>query len=328
MPPTPRDILILQSIPGVGPHRLRGLLHRFPSADLVAHASVDQLVGTDGIDRKTAARMASFVQGREFALRCRAADATLLRLAHCGDIGVTFWDSAYPSLLRVIYDPPLLLFVRGSLAEIEEPAIAVVGTRSATPYGTLLAERLAAGLAAHRITVVSGLARGIDTSAHRAALAEGGRTVAVIGSGLDRIYPRENTPLSARIARTGAVISEYAPGTPPNAMHFPRRNRIISGLTLGTIVVETGIKGGAMITAGIALNQNREVFALPAPVDPTRPAGTNRLIREGRALLVESVEDVLEEFAPDFHGRTVCATMKSSGAPPILLHPGAAPSGT
>jgi DNA processing protein len=263
--------------------------------------------------------VASFVRGREFVSRCRSVDAKLLRLARSGDSTVTLWDPGYPSLLRVIYDPPPLLFVRGSLARIEEPAVAVIGTRSASPYGTLLAERLAAGLAEHRITVVSGLARGIDTTAHRAALASGGTTVAIIGSGLDRIYPAENIPLSARIARTGAIISEYAPGTPPCAMHFPRRNRIISGLTLGTIVVETGIKGGAMITAGLAFDQNREVFAFPAPVDLGRPAGTNRLIREGRALLVESVEDVLEEFAPRFRRMTGIPPRGTSSSPPASL---------
>ena len=298
MPPSPRDILILQSIPGVGPLRLRALLGRFSGMEEIRRASLHQLAGAEGVDRKTGEAIVAFFRGMRLDEACRSADEQLLRLGRGGNRGVTLWDPEYPSLLRSIYDPPLILYSRGIFATAGNPAVAVVGTRTPSSYGLLSAERFAEELAAAGITVVSGLARGIDTASHHAALRAGGTTVAVIGSGLDRIYPSENSSLARRIAGSGAVLSEYPLGTRPDAVNFPRRNRIISGLTLATVIIETGTAGGAMITAGTALDQNREVFALPAAIKRGRRSGANALIRDGRALLVEGVDEILSELAP------------------------------
>ncbi|MGB6031844.1 MAG: DNA-processing protein DprA, partial [Bacteroidota bacterium] len=181
-------------------------------------------------------------------------------------------------------------------------SIAIVGTRRPSAYGAKITERFARELAGRGITVVSGLARGIDTHAHCATVGLRGRTVAVIGSGVDVVYPPENLRLVGRILQGGAILSEFDMGARPDAKNFPRRNRIISGMTLGTLVVETGVDGGAMITAGMALDQNREVFAVPCPVTGTSRSGTNFLIKNGRAMLVESVDDLLQELGPRLDG--------------------------
>lgn len=215
---------------------------------------------------------------------------------------ITFWDAEFPDHLKRIYDPPPFLFLNGSLERQDAAAIAIVGTRNPSPYGMQIAQRFAAELAGKGVTVVSGLARGIDTVAHGAALRAGGRTVAVIGSGIDVIYPTENTDLARRLAGHGALLSEFVMGAKPDAVNFPQRNRIISGMSLGTLVVETGIEGGAMITARAALDQNREVFAVPSPITPAVRSGTNLLIREGSATLVESIDDILQELAAKLTG--------------------------
>ena len=215
---------------------------------------------------------------------------------------VTFWDAEYPDPLKRIYDPPPFLFMNGALRPQDAAAIAVVGTRNPTAYGTHVAQRFAADLAGKGLTVVSGLARGIDTVAHWAALRAGGRTAAIIGSGIDVIYPTENADLARRLANQGALISEFTMGAKPDAVNFPQRNRIISGMSLGTVVIETGVEGGAMITARSALDQNREVFAVPSPLSPAGRSGTNLLIREGSATLVESIDDILQELAPKLTG--------------------------
>ncbi len=204
-------------------------------------------------------------------------------------------DPLYPPRLKELYDLPPVLYVRGSLEEQDEWAIAVVGTRRATAYGREMAEVLAGDLARSGITVVSGLARGIDSLAHRAALGAGGRTIGVQACGLDMVYPAEHLKLAHDIIESGALVSDYPLGTQPKSDHFPRRNRIMSGLALGTLVVEAGQSSGALITASYALEQNREVFAVPGSVLSPRSKGTNRLISEG-AKLVAQVEDVLEEL--------------------------------
>lgn len=205
---------------------------------------------------------------------------------------LSLWEDGYPGLLKRHPDPPLLLYSWGELREEDEKAVAIVGTRLATPYGRSVAERLARGLAAAGLTVVSGLARGIDTCAHQGALAAGGRTVAVIGSGLDRLYPAENRELAARIAARGAVLSEYPPGVGARSYHFPHRNRLIAGLSLGVVVVEAPRQSGALSTADHALALGRPVMAVPGPVTSRCSVGCNRLIRDG-AHLVEGPEDVL-----------------------------------
>jgi DNA processing protein len=230
----------------------------------------------------------------ETAERAQGLAADLAR----GGFGITArCDPAYPALLKEIANPPPLLFTRGSLSDADRRAVAIVGSRRPSLAGTRLAGELGHGLAGLGFTIVSGLARGIDTAAHRGALEAGGRTIAVLGSGIDVVYPAENAGLADRIAASGALISELAPGSQPLRPHFPRRNRLISGLALGTVVVEAGEKSGALITAGFALDQNRTVFAVPGSPGEARSRGANRLLKEG-AKLVETVDDVLEDLGP------------------------------
>ena len=196
---------------------------------------------------------------------------------------MTFEDAAYPPLLREIYDPPLVLYVSGRPETLAGPAVAIVGARRPTPYGRAVARRLAGDLASRGLVVVSGLARGIDTCAHSGAVEAGGRTVAVLGSGLDEIYPPENRDLAAKVGETGAVVTELPLGAPPLGFHFPLRNRIISGLATGLVVVEAARQSGSLITARLALEENREVMAVPGNVTSGLSEGTNGLIRSGRA---------------------------------------------
>ena len=217
----------------------------------------------------------------------------LERLAEAGVRAIPRFHSAYPARLREIPDPPPLIYVRGALTPQDEWALAVVGTRRATAYGRQAAGELARDLAANSVTVVSGLARGIDTIAHRAALDAGGRTIAVLANGLDTVYPPENRGLASEITEAGALISDYPLGTKPRAEFFPRRNRIMSGVALGTLVVEGDVKSGAMITARFAGEQNREVFAVPGSIFAPQSRGPLSLIRDG-ATPVASVEHVLE----------------------------------
>ena len=210
---------------------------------------------------------------------------------------VSISEADYPSLLREIHDPPPLLYLRGDPSILGLPAICIVGSRSAGRRGILTARSLAAGLSARGLLVVSGLARGIDGAAHEGALEGGGATCAVLGSGLDVCYPPENVPLAERIERQGAVVSELPFGTPPLRHHFPRRNRILSGISLGVIVVEAGMRSGAMVTARMAREQDRELFAVPGPVEKPMSRGPHALIRNG-AYLVETVDDVLAQLPP------------------------------
>ncbi|HEU5368765.1 MAG TPA: DNA-processing protein DprA, partial [Ktedonobacterales bacterium] len=205
-------------------------------------------------------------------------------------------DPDYPELLREIYLPPIVLYVRGALASEDAWAVAIVGTRKATAYGYQVTEQLARGLASNKVTVISGLARGVDTAAHKAALAvSGGRTIAVLGCGLDMIYPPENARLAARLCEQGALISEFPLGTQPEPTNFPIRNRVISGLSLGVVVIEAPRHSGALITTRFALEQNRQVFAVPGHIYSKASEGTNALIQDG-AKLVMRVDDVLEEL--------------------------------
>lgn len=205
-------------------------------------------------------------------------------------------DSEYPKNLKTIHDPPEILYVNGSLLEQDNIAVAVVGSRRASMYGLETGERLGYELAARGVTVVSGMARGIDAAAHKGALKAKGRTIAVMGSGHDTIYPPENEKLYHEIAKAGSVLTEYEDDIPPLPANFPRRNRIISGLSLGVVVVEAARNSGALITAGVAAEQGREVFAVPGKVSSLTSAGTNDLIKDG-ARLVQSVDDILEELS-------------------------------
>jgi len=222
-------------------------------------------------------------------------DAEMERLEQFGIRALIWDDASYPPRLKEIYDPPPVLYVRGQLTEGDEWAVAVVGTRRPTPYGRQVAEEMAFGLASNRICVVSGLARGIDAIAHRAALEAGGRSIAVLACGLDIVYPPEHAALAREIIERGALVSDYALGTQPRGDYFPRRNRIMSGLSLGVLVVEGDVKSGAMITARLALEQDRDVFAVPGSIFSPQSRGTNSLIQEG-AKLVQRVDDILEEL--------------------------------
>lgn len=211
---------------------------------------------------------------------------------------ITIKDDAYPFYLKNIHDPPVILYVKGSLTN-NSKCIAIVGSRYATSYGLSMAEKLAKSLAEHKITVVSGMARGIDSYAHDGALKGNGTTVAVLGCGLDNPYPPENKKLMERIMENGAVISEYPPGMPPLPMNFPARNRIISGMCMGVVVIEAGERSGSLITVDFALEQGRDVFAVPGNINSYNSKGTNKLIKEG-AKIVTCVEDILEEISPDW----------------------------
>ena len=208
---------------------------------------------------------------------------------------VSIGDTHYPENLRNIYNPPDEIFVKGDFLARDNDAIAIVGTRRPTYYGLRQAEKFSYELALRGLTIISGLARGIDTAAHKGALKAGGRTIAVLGNGHNYIYPPENKKLYSEIENKGIIISEYPPETPPLKANFPRRNRIISGLSRGVIVIEAPLKSGALITSNFALEQNREVFAIPGNVDSSKSAGSNKLIKDG-AKLVENIKDILEEL--------------------------------
>lgn len=279
----------LKSVEGVGSVAFRNLLAVYGSPRRVFEAALPELEQAAGLNHKTARNIKDF-RGWE------QARAELARADREGVSIVTCEDPAYPERLRRIYDPPPLLYIKGSLDAADIP-VAVVGSRNASPYGRYVTEKLCRELAQRGATVVSGLARGIDTCAHRGALAARGRTIAVMGCGIDVIYPPENRKLHGEIASNGAVVTEFAFGTEPDRPHFPARNRIISGLSLGVLIVEAGEKSGSLITARCALEQNREVFAVPGSIDLPGSRGTNRLLRQG-AKLVESAEDILEEILP------------------------------
>jgi DNA processing protein len=222
-------------------------------------------------------------------------EAEMEKLERYGVKVLIYSDSGYPSRLKEIYDYPPILYVRGSLLPEDEWCLAVVGTRRATVYGRQVTEEIVADLARSRITIVSGLAKGIDSVAHRSALEAGGRSIAVFACGLDMVYPSENTDLARRVMQQGALVSEYPLGTRPKPDNFPRRNRIMSGISLGVLVIEAGETSGALITANMALEQNREVLAVPGSILSPASRGTNHLIQEG-AKLVRSYRDILEEL--------------------------------
>jgi len=284
--------LRLALVPGVGPKTRRVLLERFGSAEAVLAAAPSELRGVHGVGPKltekiVAARHQIDAEG-EIAL-CRQRGIEI----------VVDTDAGYPAVLRQIHDPPGVLFVRGRLKPQDGMAIAIVGTRHPTQYGLRQAERLSGSLGRAGLTIVSGLARGIDGAAHRGALAAGARTLAVLASGVLNVYPPEHDRLAEDIAARGALLSESPPRAEPLAGTFPQRNRIISGLSLGVIVVEAGESSGALITARHAMEQGREVFAVPGRIEDRASRGCHRLIRDG-AKLVQSPEDVLEELGPLF----------------------------
>lgn len=288
------NLYTLLSVEGIGPGKVRNLLAKFRSTEKILSANYNLLLNVEGISTNLASRIRKATQHRTEIKEW--VELELSKLQKINGKIITVWDEEYPALLKKIYDPPLILQLIGNLKEMDKYSISIVGTRQPTTYGKILAERISADLAQQGISIVSGMARGIDSIAHTAALKSGGRTIAVIGTGLDVVYPSENRKLFESICENGVVISEFALGTKPDAQNFPKRNRIISGLSLGCIIIETGIKGGAMQTARFALDQNREVFALPGNVNIKQSEGTNFLIQRGEAELIRSAEDVLIEL--------------------------------
>lgn len=278
----------LNKIPYIGAKRFAQLIAHFGSARaawIAPRAALEKA----GIGARAVEALASMRRGIDPAAEMRKLEKEEVTT-------LATYLPGYPRLLAKIPDPPPVLFVLGGLLPADETALAVVGTRTPSPAGQLAAEELAGSLAAQGITIVSGMARGIDTAAHRGALAAGGRTIAVLGSGLDVIYPPENAALFREISAHGAVVSEFALGTEPLQLNFPARNRVISGLSLGVVVVEAAHDSGSLITAGHALEQGREVFAVPGPVGHEGSRGPHRLIKQG-AKLVETVRDILDELS-------------------------------
>ncbi len=277
---------------GIGPKLYTALLQRFGSAIDTLSATPEQLRSVEGVGPKLV---------REIVMAAEKADVKdLLNTCAANKINiVTRANGEFPKLLREIHDPPSFLFSQGTLSSADELSIAIVGSRHASRYGLVQAEKLARGLSLAGLSIVSGLARGIDQAAHRGALAVGGRTVAVLGSGHLHIYPPEHVDLAHEICRSGAVITESHPNHPPKGTAFPQRNRIVTGMSLGVIVVEASSRSGALISARLAIEQGREVFAVPGRVDSRLSQGCHRLIRDG-AKLIESVDDVLEELGPLF----------------------------
>lgn len=287
---TPREAYIaLNMIDGVGPIRLRALLDAFKEPQAVLEASQRDLMAVEGVGEIVARNLAGWRQDVNL-------DAELARVEKEGVRVVTRDDADYPKNLRQIYDPPIVLYVKGALHECDALAMGIVGSRRTTLYGQEMARKLAYQLARLGVTVVSGLARGIDTAAHNGALQAKGRTVGVIGCGIDEVYPPENAKLYGQIVEQGgAVVTEFPFGVKPDRQNFPMRNRIISGWSLGVVVVEANLKSGALITAAQAAEQGRQVFAVPGRADSILSRGTNRLIKDG-AKLTEDAEDVLVEF--------------------------------
>lgn len=277
----------LNMVCDIGSIRLNKLLEFFGKPENILKASADKLNAVSGIGDKIARKIVS-LKKEDIDKECSLAKKLGLEI-------LTPENEGYPQNLKNIPDPPIILYVKGELKEEDKFSIAIVGSRRASFYGLSCAEKFAADLAAQGFTIVSGMARGIDTASHRGALKQGGRTIAVIGSGFNHIYPPENKKLAEEISRCGAVISEFPIETRPLPENFPRRNRVISGLSLGVLVVEAARNSGALITADFALEQGREVFSLPGKVDSGNSFGTNGLIQQG-AKLVSCLDDILEEF--------------------------------
>lgn len=295
--------LCVSLVSGVGPHVRRALIANFGSAQAVLQATTDQLQSVPGVGFKLAQAISNACNDIDVLAeidRCRRNNINI----------VTLDDDGYPRALLEIPDPPYALFTQGTLMPHDGLAIAIVGTRHATHYGKRIADRLATGLSRAGLTIVSGLARGIDSVAHRAALQSGGRTLAVLAGGVMNVYPSEHAELAREISKAGALISEFPSRWPIARGAFPRRNRIITGISLGVVVVEGGLKSGALTSARHAMEQGREVFAVPGPVDSRMSQGCHALLRDG-ATLVESTDDVLDalgplvEATPQEDGRTI-----------------------
>jgi DNA processing protein len=283
--------LALALTPGLGPTRIKKLTEHYGTAERVFQASLTELeaMGMRAFSAQSIATGKSLELAQQECAKAVEARARIISLS----------DPEYPSRLKEIYDPPVILFVKGNVEVLAQPGIAMVGTRHPTPYGSGMAERLSADLASRGLVIISGLARGVDTSSHRGAVAAKGKTVAVLGTGIDVMYPRENSRLAEQIvALGGALVTEFPVGTSPTPQNFPIRNRIISGMSVGVLVVEAAEYSGTRITSRCALEQNRDVYAVPGNVTNKNSWGPNTLIKQG-AKLVATWEDVWEELPAD-----------------------------
>ena len=285
-----RHILALLEIKDLGSVSIRKIIQTFGSAHKVFYSEPEEIVSLTGIKLDTAKKIKSFSNWQKIDDLTNQCEKKQIKI-------LTINDESYPQLLKEIYDPPLVLFCKGILLPQDNFGLAVVGSRQLSDYGKRVTEKFAFELASCGITIVSGLARGIDSVAHISALSAQGRTIAVLGSGILKIYPPENKKLSEQIIQRGAILSEFYPETPPKRENFPKRNRIISGMTIGTLVTEATTNSGALITAKLALEQGREVFAVPGNITSKNSEGTNFLIKNG-AKLVQKIEDILEEIKP------------------------------
>jgi len=298
--------LALKMIPNLGNITYRRLLERFGDPTTVFNAKLQELLKIEGIRAETAKNIVSkHWEGDP--------QRELQRIKQIGARLITIFDSSYPLSLKQIYDPPPLLYIKGKDLPIEKTMIAVVGSRNPSHYGLKVTEEICQGLAMRNIAVVSGMARGIDAAAHWGSLSVKGSTVAVLGSGIDVIYPSSNVKLYYHMADTGSVITEFPLGTSPEGKNFPIRNRIISGLSKGVVVIEASLRSGSLITASLALEQGREVFAVPGSIESFKSTGTHFLIKQG-AKLVENADDILQDI-----GETSSSGHVPSGKTPNLV---------
>ncbi|MBM3829240.1 MAG: DNA-protecting protein DprA [Verrucomicrobia bacterium] len=302
--------IALNLIEHVGPVRVRQLLDHFGDAPSILRASKPQLLQVRGIGEDTANAICGWESGVDLS-------GELKRITDFGCHVLTQADTEYPELLRQIYDPPIVLYVKGTLTAQDKNAVALVGSRQTTSYGTETARKFAYQLAYIGVTVVSGGARGIDTAAHQGALAGKGRTVAVLGTGINIVFPPENAELFERIAASGAIITQFPFNRPADKQSFPIRNRIVAGMTLGTVVVEANLTSGALITANLATDYGRQVFAVPGRVDSPRSKGCHDLIKKG-AKLCEGADDILSEFEYLFPASNKPASPAETGVLPAL----------
>lgn len=303
-------LIALNMIEGVGPIRARHLIDSLGDAAAILSASRGRLLQVNGIGQDTASAIADWESSVDL-------NGELRRIREFSCLTLTTEDDTYPKWLREIYDPPLVLYVRGDLLERDANSVAIVGSRMTTHYGTETARKLSYQLAYAGVTVVSGAARGIDTAAHQGALSGKGRTIAVLGTGINLIVPPENAGLLDRIAETGAVITQFPFNRKADRQSFPIRNRIVAGMTMGTVVVEAALRSGALITSNFAVDYGRQVFAVPGRIDSPRSKGCHDLIKNG-AKLCESTEDILSEFEYLFPARNRGKASDPPGAPPAM----------
>lgn len=284
------ELVQINMTKGIGSVTFKALIERFGTTKAILNARQNELEMVPRVGAKLAQNIINSSNNTDVKNELNVAEKNNIKI-------IPYYSNEYPHNLKSIYDPPMLLYIKGNITENDIMSLAVVGSRTCTYYGKTQAERISRSLSQMGFTIVSGMARGIDTVAHSSALKAGGRTIAVLGCGLSRIYPKESHQLADKIIENGAVISELPLSSPPDKRNFPPRNRIISGLSLGVIVIEAALRSGSLITAKWALEHGKEVFAVPGPIDSTQSRGTHQLIKDG-AKLVESTDDIVEELGP------------------------------